>query len=141
MRETIFRGKSKDGRWNYGNLLHLVCEVRGEVTTDIVKIHPIKVNGADWPVAVDPETVGQDTGMKDKRGRKIFDGDILKFCYPELNIPPTVGKVYYSTKDGGWIISYHGGVLGPDVLDEDTAESAEIIGNITDNPELMDNNV
>ena len=70
MREILFRGKRTDnGKWTEGFLVDL-CHIGNWVLCE--PIHP--------------ETVGQFTGLTDKNGRKIFEGDILRYYDDEIQV-------------------------------------------------------
>ena len=80
--------------------------------------------------SVDPDTIGQYTGMKDKTGRMIFEGDIIHYSND------TDYKVYWSDMDLAFYID------GINYRDNDSLcqlyeEYIDIIGNIHDNPELL----
>lgn len=115
MREFLFRGKQIDGgEWIYGGIYHQEeNEIKDEDTYIIGgSIYDI---GCAYPV--DPETVGQYTGLTDRNGKKIFEGDIMR----------NAGNIVQFCEDGFCINGDCS--LG-------LWKKTEIIGNIYDNPEL-----
>lgn len=123
MREILFRGKCKtDNEWLYGfpyvtrkNAVKInwYCSEFGSMRTD----------------EVDPETIGQYTGLTDKNGVRIFEGDILTIenegVYAAIKYNESNAAFYVEDEDHE---DYLGEAWETDVI---------IIGNIHDNPELL----
>lgn len=122
MREILFRGKFGN-EWKYG---FLSIEPQGLVIKEQYKNNTSNV----WHI--DADTVGQYTGMLDKNGTKIFEGDIVDF--PDRSDDDGYGVVVYDTDETefGFVYDsiYEG--LGRHYHSKDI----EVIGNIYDNPEL-----
>lgn len=121
MREILFRGKFGN-EWKYG---YLTIEPRG------LAIKEPYVNAASNIWHIDTKTVGQYTGLNDKNGIKIFEGDILKF----FNDNSTYYDVAYFETDCRWIIRKKGGILTD--LDDFAHKFMSVVGNVYDNPELL----
>lgn len=143
MREILFRGKRLDnGEWVCsGNIIRFNPE-EGKELVFIPAMHERCVcvhDGNDNITAfetgmfykVDPDTVGQYTGLKDKNGKKIFEGDILTHN----------GKWPGYVKYGEWNCSCCNGVYGWALENGDDLRDPEqflqVAGNIHDNPELL----
>lgn len=133
MRDIHFRGKRKsDGKWIYG----LYSDHRA-VDADFVCIAPFRgigEYGLDWGVL--PDTVGQFTGFKDKDGRYIYEGDILESHY-DADFPDDACYEQVMWEDNGWHIMQLPDCL-PEPLDRECLVYSKVIGNIYDNPELLE---
>ena len=125
MREILFRGKRRDnGNWIIGSF-HSRC---GECF-----IIPLPIVTSQSKVI--PETVGQFTGLTDKNGKKIFEGDICRVSRPCVI---TYGHIEF--KNGCfWFADYGPGGLLRLCDVRMNGFTIEIIGNIHDNPELLEN--
>ena len=130
MREILFRGKRIDnGEWETGSLVYArmgTSEEQASIADKMTAYH----------TPVIPETVGQYTGLTDKNEKKIFEGDIVSGHLDDL-FPDEESRYEIAWKDYGWHLTSPDGTL-------DTAEQNwvnqhfEVIGNIYDNPELME---
>lgn len=140
MREILFKGKRKDnGEWLEGYLyIKYFQELpHGRFVIQYKPKHNSKMWQPEYMVAeVDPETVGQYTGLTDKNGTKIFEGDIVKaqddiFGSPFCN--GITGKIVY--EETAFFIEPQN-VMETQWLFNECAVY-EIIGNIHDNFELL----
>ena len=131
MREILFRGKRADnGEWEYGDLW---CNPYGKRVVCIVS--PINDQGTTGGNEVDPESGGQYTRLTDKNGRKIFEGDILGGFLDE-EYPEHETVVVVEWHENMWVTRQ--GEYLPDLLELDDSDCFEVIGNIYDNPELLE---
>lgn len=123
MREILFRGKRIDnGKWVYGYYVY-TKDSNGEYQHFIVT--------PKWFI-VYPSTVGQFAGLTDKNGKRIFEGDVVKISFA---VSPMYGVVVF--KNGGFYIkTAELGLL--DLCATGSSRKIEVIGNIRDNPELME---
>ena len=145
MREILFRGKRKDsGEWVEGRLLaaDVIVPSGQEFSLEANCIY-----GCDKPIIgyeVDEETVGQFTGLKDKNGKKIFEGDIVT--------APYIDPIFHSVWNEGnltenAVVKYADGMFYIEYVESkqkitlfgllNGAKEAAVIGNIHDNPELL----
>ena len=117
-REIKFRARSLDGIWEYGDL-HLRCK------------HPHIHNLIGARIYIDPDTVGQFTGLYDKNSKEIYEGDIVRTLVSRLNA--TNNKKYRN-----FVIRYDAPHFwnGYDTFLM-SKKLMEVIGNIHDNPELL----
>lgn len=139
MREILFRGKNDNDEWVYGWLGHLHC--RNPYTKQISSIYFTEISNdfkSRLNTLVDYKTVGQFTGLIDKNGKKIFEGDIVKVIDDILGSPfcyGITGKVVYC--ESAFFVEPKD-VMNTEYLFNECAVY-EVIGNIHDNPELLEN--
>ena len=139
MREILFRGKTEKGKWIEGDLYKSRLK-------SIFMISYYTEHGNRMTEVVNPETVGQYTGLTDKNGKKIFEGDIVKFGKNIYQIIFEVGSFALYDEQGD-MISKIGGhndhcysfmdLYIECCWEERNAYDIEVIGNIHDNPELL----
>lgn len=119
MREILFRGKNLLGKWIEGDLLqYLGCE----------KKHIVRHSTGAGGQEVIPSTIGEYTGLKDKNGKRIFEGDIVTM--PRYGSGKHKSVVYF--KNGKFAVN------GSNYNFKDICpRNMEVIGNIYDNPEFL----
>lgn len=129
-REIKFRGRNiLNNDWMYGDLIHDDEHCR-------VYVYPRDAGPLELQHRVDAETIGQFTGLHDKNGKEIYEGDIVKtkygrpcviewlstICFVGFDLRPEVAKSKYKQPDG---------------YDLYNSDNLEVIGNIYDDPELL----
>lgn len=143
-----FRGKDiKTGEWRYGNIIHSLDTIDDFDSIIIPKTNNNMFASSDensdlgfegW-YKIDPKTVGQYTNVNTHQEEKIFEGDIAKTSYiraygiAEYATIPIIGVVEFL--EGMWVINNRVNDMIP--LWSETNE-IEILGNIHDNPELLE---
>lgn len=130
MREIKFRGKRYDnGEWIYGDLFQLGGNRRTFIFTDEDYISQFAEKAHRLQREVDPSTVGQYTGLKDKNGKDIWEGDILTDKFESIGV--------VEWRDGALVVNF-GDVDVFQIVDcFDDSYQMWAIGNIHDNPELL----
>lgn len=130
MREILFRGKDFSGvinhSWCFGSL--------DTTEDDIAIIIYLDRFGNKCQIIVDPKTVGQYTGLKDKNGTKIFEGDIVDVLYDVNYIGVATERIgVFEVVHNGCFMGQKGGVRYYFI----PSDECTVIGNIYDNPELL----
>lgn len=151
MREILFRGKAinrdkgyhkteyQNGEWVYGLVTRLYDERFENLPAEMTNTSGIS------GIEVDYKTVGQYTGLADRNGKKIFEGDIVK-CSDENNDIYFEAVVEFGNPNGRYDWGYQlkriiGDNANTDILlwvdMEESGAFIEVIGNIYDNLELL----
>lgn len=127
MREILFRGKfTASGMWIIGDLRQYPSGAKA-----------IKGNYMSHIMEVDPDTIGEYTGRTDKNGKKIFEGDIVRFSLitGRSLVPQGLRQVTFSA--GSFMIEDP--YSGDDETISRIAASVEleVVGNVHDNPDMI----
>ena len=158
MREILFRAKrKKNGEWAEGFYIQLpkpslgatmiangdlcaedvgdyIIMNRSKQHSNFSNAYPLEIIECKYYEVI-PKTLCQYTGLKDKNGNKIWENDIVKdesICL--------LGTVIWHCDDYvGWLLNDKYAEC-PQMMDKDMWEDCEIIGNIFDNPELLEPN-
>ena len=129
-REILFRGKRiDDGEWvegQYAFLLNFRTE-DGEPITHMI------VDGTPFGQTVDLSTVGQWTGLTDKNGKRIFEGDVMEFDAYGFHYKGVVSFV-----DGNFYVMCNRPTASPLLVGAIKRHDAICVGNVHDNYELME---
>lgn len=130
MRTMKFRGKSFEGEWVYGDL-HLNCK--------FPHIHTEERRS----IPIDTTTIGQYTGLTDKNGKEIYEGDIVRHHWkdPVFGDLVETGQFVHSTicfNNGAFVVNYR--LQGEYIYLQDFVrlKCLEVVGNIHDNPEMLE---
>ncbi|VVB58126.1 YopX protein [Candidatus Anstonella stagnisolia] len=116
---------------------------KGDITSFVLTQNGEVWNSDNCPLTPEEEksiVVMQYTGLKDKNGKEIYEGDILQYIWKSANGAEWketqqvfIGE-HTSEEMGNIIVGVHTGSLS---LDKDGAEKYEVIGNVHENPELL----
>lgn len=132
MRTIKFRAKNLDGEWVYG----FYVEEERQTLNGFEKKHFIVNDGYDY---VKPETVGQFTGLYDKDGKEIYEGDIIKYTH-EICIEDGPGTYVGAVSFCEGVFCLHEDsdfTVATAIYESEEYGGICVIGNIHDNPELL----
>lgn len=142
-RKILFKGKNVDtGEWIEGSLITNVFYRRENHKSIPYILCPDKAefecfedfDESNGIYEVDEETICQYTGLTDKNGKKIFEGDILEAHLDDI-YPDNITRVTVEFTNGGWRMRQ--GDLPPDTFEDEEGKTWTVVGNVFDNPELL----
>ncbi|MGT2814721.1 YopX family protein [Streptococcus intermedius] len=132
-----FRGRSTveddKGKWVYGHLL--IDDNRALIINGIIEANDEYVSLEEW-CDIDMKTIGQSTGIKDKNGTEIFEGDALK----NNDYPNQTFICKHSRLQASFQAESLNGLLTLSLW-KDEERDWQVLGNIYENPELVEGNV
>lgn len=133
----LFRGKRIDnGEWVEG---HLITDEKDDLKYFIGYVLGTDEDGSPHDldaVQVDPSTICQCTGLKDKNGKLIFENDIME-AHIDEDFPEDVSRFKVEWNGKGWVEN-HPDSVDREYLDDFDTEHFKVVGNIFDNPELLE---
>jgi uncharacterized phage protein (TIGR01671 family) len=146
MREIKFRGKVKEGQrgdsfdWVYGDLIREIITGRTFILDLSHFDENTKLN--DILIEVEPETVGQFTGLIDKNVKEIYEGDIVTYLTQNLEAMTRKGIVIWDNKMCAFFfhIKINERKIYDWLMDNFDNPTTEVIGNIYQNKELLEAN-
>lgn len=129
----LYRGKRIDnGEWVEGYLSYPFCTEKGNES-----YYFYAKGSLDYHCrCVDADTICQCTGFKDKNGKLIWENDILE-GHLDDDFPEDVTRAKVIWNKNGWV-TIESGSVDRDPLDDFDTEHFEVVGNVFDNPELLE---
>ena len=121
----LFRGKTIRGNW-----------VQGLLANRDDKWYISNKVGRPFAFEIRPESICQCTGLKDKNGKLIFQNDIME-AHIDEDFPEDVSRFKVEWNGKGWVENHPDGV-DREYLDDFDTEHFKVVGNIFDNPELLE---
>lgn len=146
MREIKFRAKNLvDNQWHYGSYVYTNDDKNNPFSSGPFKEkhHIIEYFPGDWnlggweSIEINPDTLGQFTSLKDKNGKDIYEGDILSFGW-DLE-PESKDLLEVRFVRGVFAFLWNGNLDDECPVNAPTHEWATVVGNIHDNPDLIEN--
>lgn len=134
MREILFKAKRLDnGEWVEG--YYVKTTLGKDIEPSDVIFVPWNINRSEqwgW-IKVLTETLCQYIGLKDKNGKRIWENDIVRI---ENSMDEGIGKIEFY--GGMWYVDGEPSNSLYDIMEYDDIAEIEVVGNIFDNPELME---